>query len=95
VSTRARAPLAQLAGLALALGTVAVATAAEPPATPKAPERKAPAGKAPTQDVAAEAAADADLLEFLGAVDAEPDKEDGWLEFLSRADLRRLAGAKQ
>lgn len=90
MSARARAPLAQLAGLALALGTVAVATAAEPPPAPKAPDRKAP-----TKDVAADAAADADLLEFLGAVDAEPDKEDGWLDFLSRADLRRLAGAKQ
>ena len=85
-----RAPLAQLAGLALTLGAVSVATAAEPPATPKAPQKKTPA-----QDIAADAAADADLLEFLGAIDAEPDKEDGWLDFLARADLRKLAGAKQ
>lgn len=90
MSKRARAPLAQLVGLALTLGAVSVATAAEPAAQPKAPEKKAPA-----QDIAADAAADADLLEFLGAIDAEPDKEDGWLDFLSRADLRRLAGAKQ
>jgi hypothetical protein len=90
MSTRVRAPLAQLAGLALTLGAVSVATATEPVATPKAPEKKAP-----VQDTAADAAADADLLEFLGAIDAEPDKEDGWLDFLSRADLRRLAGAKQ
>lgn len=90
MSTRVRAPLAQLAGLALTLGAVSVATATEPVATRKAPEKKAP-----VQDTAADAAADADLLEFLGAIDAEPDKEDGWLDFLSRADLRRLAGAKQ
>ncbi|MCU0951709.1 MAG: hypothetical protein MUC68_11775 [Burkholderiaceae bacterium] len=90
MSTRVRAPLAQLAGLALTLGAASVATAAEPAAPPKAPEKKAP-----TQDTAADAAADADLLEFLGGIDAEPDKEDGWLDFLSRADLRRLAGAKQ
>lgn len=90
MSTRVWAPVAQLAGLALTLGAASVAPAAEPAAPPKVPEQKAPA-----QDIAADAAVDADLLEFLGAIDAEPGKEDGWLDFLSRADLRRLAGAKQ
>ncbi len=85
MSRRKRAGLVGVAGLALALGASADAGAAEP----------ASAAKAPAKDVAAELAADEDLLEFLGGADGELEEGGDWLDFLSSADIRKVAGAKR
>lgn len=73
-----------VAGLALALGA-AGARAAEP----------SPAKKPPARDVAAELAADDELLEFLGGADGELEEDGDWLDFLSKTDIRKVAGAKK
>jgi hypothetical protein len=85
VSVLTRDGLAGLAGLALALGAGADAGAAEP----------ATAAKVPAKDVAAELAADEELLEFLGGADGELEESGDWLDFLSNTDIRKVAGAKR
>jgi hypothetical protein len=56
------------------------------------PLRAADAPK-PPPPVTAE---DEELLEFLGGADGELDEdEEGWLDFLSSTDIRRIAGAKK
>ena len=62
-------------GLALPSG---LALADSPPAAP------------PTHEPAAGAAADADLLEFLGSVDSD---EDGWHDYLEDTDLDKVIRA--
>jgi hypothetical protein len=74
-----------MAGLTLALGAGVDAGAAEP----------APAKKAAVKDVAAELAADEELLEFLGGADGELEEGGDWLDFLSSTDIRKVAGAKK
>jgi len=57
---------------------VGQALAGPPPAAP------------PTHEPVASAAADADLLEFLGSVDSE---EDGWHDYLEQTDLDKVIRA--
>jgi hypothetical protein len=85
VSAGTRRGLAGVAGLALAFGTGVNAGAAEPAAV----------RKVPAKDVAAELAADEELLEFLGGADGEVEEGGDWLEFLSSTDIRKVAGAKK
>jgi hypothetical protein len=98
MSARGSARLAQLAGLALALGASAGAQAVEPApaAAPPASTAKRPPAKAvPGKDVAAQLAADDELLEFLGGADGELDGDGDWLDFLASTDIRKLAGARK
>ena len=44
-------------------------------------------------DSAADAPADADLLEYLGSVDAEEGQD--WMDYLARTDIAQLAKAKK
>lgn len=85
MSARARLGLAGVAGLALALGAGVRADADEP----------APAKKVPAKDVAAELAADEELLEFLGGADGELEGAGDWIDFLSSTDIRKVAGARK
>lgn len=88
--------LARLAGLALALGTTAHAVEPVPAATGTPPAaRPTPAKPAPDKDIAAELAADDELLEFLGGADGELDEDGDWLDFLATTDIRKVAGAKR
>jgi hypothetical protein len=104
MSARGATRLAQIAGLALTLGGgTAAAQAVEPAPAPKQPAAAAqqppakavPAKAAPGKDVAADLAADDELLEFLGGADGELDEDGDWLDFLASTDIRKLAGAKQ
>jgi hypothetical protein len=98
VSARSSVRLAQIAGLALTLGAGAMAQAAEPTAAAapvKAVGKQAATKPAPIKDVAAELAADAELLEFLGGADGELEEDGDWLDFLASTDIRKLAGAKK
>ena len=85
MSRRSRRSLVGIAGLALALGAGAAVRAAEPVA----------AKKPPAKDVAAELAADDELIEFLGGADGELDEDGDWLDFLTSTDIRKVAGAKK
>jgi hypothetical protein len=84
MSARSRRRLLGIAGLALALGAGAAVRAAEPAAK-----------KPPAKDVAAELAADDELIEFLGGADGEVEEDGDWLDFLSSTDIRKAAGAKK
>lgn len=99
MSARGAARLAQIAGLALALGGgAAAAQAVEPAPAPKQPAaavRQPPAKAVPGKDAAAELAADDELLEFLGGADGALDEDGDWLDFLASTDIRKLAGARQ
>jgi hypothetical protein len=44
-------------------------------------------------DSAADAPADADLLEYLGSVDAEEGQD--WMDYLARTDIAQVAKAKK
>lgn len=98
MSTRSTTRLAQIAGLALTLGAGGAAQAVEPAPAAKQPAtavKQPPVKAVPSKDVAAELAADDELLEFLGGADGELDEDGDWLDFLASTDIRKLAGAKQ
>ena len=79
--------LLALPGLALA-GPPATPATAAPVSAAATPARSTPApARAPTP---ASAAADADLLEFLGSVDSS---EPGWHEYLEHTDLEKVIHA--
>lgn len=80
-------------GVAIALVAAAgPLQAADTPAPAKVSQPKPTAPKA-APPVTAE---DEELLEFLGGADGELDEdEEGWLDFLSSTDIRRIAGAKK
>lgn len=71
--------------LALALGSSVPANASE----------TAPGKKPTVKDVAAELAADEELLEYLGGADGELEQGGDWLDFLSSTDIRKVAGARK
>lgn len=101
MSGRTATRLAQLAGLALALGTTAHAAEPVPaaagtePATRTTPAKPALEKPVSGKDLAAELAADDELLEFLGGADGELDEDGDWLDFLATTDIRKVAGAKR
>jgi hypothetical protein len=51
------------------------------------------ANTAKAPDSASDASADADLLEYLGSVDAEEGQD--WMDYLARTDIAQVAKAKK
>jgi hypothetical protein len=62
------------------------------PAVDKA-DVAATANTAKPADSAADTPADADLLEYLGSVDAEEGQD--WMDYLARTDIAQVAKAKK
>lgn len=81
-------------GVAIALAAAAGPLPAADTSTPAKVSQPKAASPKPAAPVAA---ADEELLEFLGGADGELDDDDGddWLDFLSSTDIRRIAGAKK
>jgi hypothetical protein len=77
--------------LALVVGLVPAAQAADPPAKAEA---KKPAHTETAKPAAPAPEVDDELLEFLGSVDADSEDED-WLDYLSQTDIAKVAKDKK